>query len=204
MARRRPRSVAGIVIVSGYHYPPPRLELAMFALPAVPLIGTVLRHTVLPPLDRFGWSWAMKKIFVPAEISGPFAAATKGMASRPSQLRSVSAESFLMLASAPFASRRYADISVPVGIIAGAGDQLFVTQTEALRLQTEIGHSLVDIVPDAGHMVHQSKPQAVLAMIDRIAALASASEAGAGACAAKEGLRRTKGADDRPPRRRIT
>ncbi|CDX45009.1 Alpha/beta hydrolase fold protein [Mesorhizobium plurifarium] len=175
MARRHPRSVAGVVVVAGYHYPPPRLALAISALPAIPLIGTVLRHTVLPSLIRLNWRWAMKQIFHPATIATPFAAMTRELASRPSQLRSISAESFLMLASALFPNHRYAEIAIPVGIIAGAGDQLFDARAEALRLHAEINHSLLDIVLDAGHMVHQSKPQAVLAMIDKVAALASAS-----------------------------
>jgi pimeloyl-ACP methyl ester carboxylesterase len=193
MARRHPRSVAGIVVVAGYHYPPPRLALAISALPAVPLIGTVLRHTVLPSLVRLNWRWAMKKIFHPAMIATPFAAMTRELASRPSQLRSISAESFLMLASALFPNRRYAEIAIPVGIIAGAGDQLFDAKAEALRLHAEISHSLLDIVLDAGHMVHQSKPQAVLAMIDKVAALASA--AGPGALV-KSPVRKTR---PRPP-----
>ncbi|TIP34226.1 MAG: alpha/beta hydrolase, partial [Mesorhizobium sp.] len=172
MARRHPRSVAGVVVVAGYHYPSPRLALAISALPAVPLLGTVLRHAVLPSLVRLNWRWAMKKIFHPATVAMPFATATRELASRPSQLRSISAESFLMLASALFPNRRYADIHVPVGIVAGAGDQLFDAKAEALRLQSEISQALVDIVPDAGHMVHQSRPDAVLAMIDKVAALA--------------------------------
>ncbi|TGQ28296.1 alpha/beta hydrolase, partial [Mesorhizobium sp. M00.F.Ca.ET.220.01.1.1] len=172
MARRHPRSVAGVVVVAGYHYPSPRLALAVSALPAIPLIGTVLRHAVLPSLVRLNWRWAMKKIFHPATIAIPFATTTRGLASRPSQLRSISAESFLMLASALLPNRRYADIAVPFGIVAGAGDQLFDAKAEALRLQGEISQALVDIVPDAGHMVHQSRPEAVLAMIDKIAALA--------------------------------
>ncbi|MBZ9883690.1 alpha/beta hydrolase [Mesorhizobium sp. CA10] len=173
MARRHRRSVAGVVVVAGYHYPSPRLALAISALPAVPLLGTVLRHALLPSLVRLNWHWAMKQIFHPATVAMPFAAMTRGLASRPSQLRSISAEPFLMLASALFPNRRYADIAVPVGIIAGAGDQLFDAKAEAVRLQSEISQALVDIVPDAGHMVHQSRPEAVLAMIDKIAALTS-------------------------------
>ncbi|TPJ37000.1 alpha/beta hydrolase [Mesorhizobium sp. B2-8-3] len=181
MARRHTRFVAGVVLVAGYHYPPPRLALAISALPAVPLIGTVLRHAILPSLVRLNWRWAMEKIFHPARVATLFAATTSGLASRPSQLRSISAESFLMLASALFPNRRYADIAIPVGIIAGAGDQLFDAKAEALRLHAEIDHSLVDIVRDAGHMVHQSKPQAVLAMIDKVAALASVADPVSGA-----------------------
>ncbi|CDX21517.1 Alpha/beta hydrolase fold protein [Mesorhizobium sp. ORS 3324] len=174
MAHRHPGSVAGVVLVSGYHFAPPRYELALSALPAVPVIGTALRHTLLPPLVRLGWGWSMRRIFGPAAISSAFSAATRELASRPSQLRSIAAESFLMWSTALFARPRYCDIFVPVGIVAGAGDQLFDAPAEALRLHAELANSLVDIVPDAGHMVHQTAPQAVLAMIDKVAALSSA------------------------------
>ncbi|WP_245460263.1 alpha/beta hydrolase [Mesorhizobium sp. M1B.F.Ca.ET.045.04.1.1] len=177
MARRCPGSVAGVVLVSGYHYPSPRFELALSALPALPLIGTVFRHTLLPPLVGLGWGWSMRKIFGPAAISSAFAAATRELACRPSQLRSIAAESFLMWVAAAFARSRHADICVPVGIIAGASDQLFDAPAEALRLHAELGNSMVDIVPDAGHMVHQTAPQAVIAMIDKIAALSSVGDA---------------------------
>jgi hypothetical protein len=63
---------------------------------------------------------------------------TKGLASRPWQLRSDSAESFLMLASAILPNRRYAEIAVPVVIIAGARDQLFDVKAKALRLESDI------------------------------------------------------------------
>ncbi|MER8550324.1 hypothetical protein NKH41_32670 [Mesorhizobium sp. M1169] len=61
----------------------------------------------------------------------------------------------------------------PAGIIAGAGDRLFDAKAEALRLQPEIPGSFVDIIPQAGHMVHHTAPLAVLAMVDRVAAAAS-------------------------------
>ncbi|WFP62202.1 alpha/beta hydrolase [Mesorhizobium sp. WSM4904] len=177
MARRHPGTVAGVVLVSGYHYPPPRYELALSALPAMALIGTAFRHTLLPPLVRLGWAWSMRKIFGPAAISATFAAAMKELASRPSQLRSIAAESYLMWVAALVARPRYDDIPTPVGIIAGAGDKLFDAPAEALRLHAELPNSLVDIVPDAGHMVHQTAPQVVLAMIDKIAALSSTGDA---------------------------
>ncbi|PBB40330.1 alpha/beta hydrolase [Mesorhizobium sp. WSM3866] len=177
MARRRPGRVAGVVLVSGYHYPSPRFELALSGLPTLPLIGTAFRHTLLPPLVRLGWAWSMRKIFAPAAISAAFTATTRELASRPSQLRSIAAESFLMWIAAAFVTPRHNDIFVPVGIIAGAGDQLFDAPAEAFRLHADLANSVVDIVPDAGHMVHLTAPQAVLAMIDKIAALSTTEDA---------------------------
>ncbi|TIQ37054.1 MAG: alpha/beta hydrolase [Mesorhizobium sp.] len=173
IARRHPGSVAGIVLVSGYHYPRPRFALALSALPVLPLIGTAFRYTLLPPLVRLGWNWSMRKIFGPAAVSAAFATMTIEIASRPGQLRSIAAESFLMWVAAAFATPQHKDISVPVGIIAGAGDQLFDAPAEAFRLQANLNNAVVDIICDAGHMVHLSAPQAVLAMIDKIAAIST-------------------------------
>ncbi|MER8451685.1 hypothetical protein NKG60_17020 [Mesorhizobium sp. M1428] len=77
----------------------------------------------------------------------------------------------MMLADA-LAGGRFT-LLMPAGIIAGAGDRLFDANAEALRLQSEIPGSFVDIIPQAGHMVHHTAPLAVLAMVDRVAAAAS-------------------------------
>ncbi|MER8767092.1 hypothetical protein [Mesorhizobium sp. M0968] len=64
-----------------------------------------------------------------------FAWSAKDIASWPSQLRSIAAESALMLADALAGGRftRHNDLLLPAGIIAGAG-------------------------PQAGHMVHHTAP----------------------------------------------
>lgn len=172
LARRHRASVAGIVLVSGYYHPPPRLGLVLAALPALPVAGGVVRHTLLPLLVRLTWPLAMAKIFRPGTISAEFASSAKDVASRPTQLRSIAAESALMLAAALAGGRsaRYKEPSLPTGIVAGAGDRLFDAQAEAIRLQAEIHGSFVDIIPQAGHMVHHAAPQAVLAMVDKVAA----------------------------------
>ncbi|MER9844269.1 alpha/beta hydrolase [Mesorhizobium australicum] len=61
MARRHAPSVAGLVFVSGYYYPSPKPGLALAALPAVPLIGSAFRHTLLPLAVRLGWPSAMQR-----------------------------------------------------------------------------------------------------------------------------------------------
>ncbi|MER8697106.1 alpha/beta hydrolase [Mesorhizobium opportunistum] len=168
-ARRHSPSVAGIVLVSGYYYPPPRLDLALAALPALPVIGTAFRHTLLPLLVRITWPWAMEKIFRPGVIASDFSAFAKDIASRPSQLRAICSESALMLAAALSRKASYKDIAVPTGILAGSEDRLFDAEGDARRLHAEIGGAFLDVIPGTGHMVHQSAPQAVVGMVHAIA-----------------------------------
>lgn len=168
MARRHAPSVAGLILVSGYYYPPPRLDLALAALPAVPLIGTAFRHTLLPLAVRLGWPSAMRTIFRPGPISDVFSVRTREVVSRPSQLRSICVETALMFGAALLTKPSYRDITVPTGIVAGAGDRLFDARHEAERLHAEISGSLIEIIPNSGHMAHHSGPQTVLRMIDKV------------------------------------
>jgi pimeloyl-ACP methyl ester carboxylesterase len=46
---------------------------------------------------------------------------------------------------------------------------LLNAEEQARRLHAEVVHGFVDVVPDVGHMVHHNAPEAVLAMIGRIA-----------------------------------
>lgn len=177
---RYPGSVAGVVLVSGYYYPSPRVDLALAALPALPVAGSIFRQTLMPLLVRFGWPLAMAQIFYPAAVPPAFASAMKEVASRPSQLRTVSAESGLLLAAA-LIDVGYNELSVPTGIMAGAGDRVLNAEEQARRLHAEVPHAVVDVVPDVGHMVHHSAPEGVLAMIDRIAAESGAAPSITGA-----------------------
>lgn len=75
-----------------------------------------------------------------------------------------------MLAAALSEKASYKDISVPTGILAGSGDRLFDAERNARRLHGEVGGSLLEVIPGAGHMVHQSAPQAVVGMVHTISA----------------------------------
>lgn len=136
----------------------------------MPVAGGVFPHILLPLLVLLTWPLAMGKYFAPASsLQGLLRRQRTSPAA--SQLRSIAAESGLMLADA-LAGGRFT-LLMPAGIIAGAGDRLFDAKAEALRLQSEIPGSFVDIIPQAGHMVHHTAPLAVLAMVDRVAAAAS-------------------------------
>ena len=64
-------------------------------------------------------------------------------------------------------------MSVPTVVVAGADDRLLSTELAVrTRLHERLPHSELRIVPGSGHMVHHTAPQAVMAAIDRAAALA--------------------------------
>jgi pimeloyl-ACP methyl ester carboxylesterase len=67
-----PEYVASIVLLSGYYYPTPRLDVALLSPPAIPVIGDLMRYTVSPLIGRLIWPAMLRKIFGPAKTPGRY------------------------------------------------------------------------------------------------------------------------------------
>ncbi len=171
MADLHPDLVGGLVLEGGYFYPSIRLDVLPMSLPAVPVLGDVLRRTVSPPLSRLLWPLMMRKIFGPAPMPEKFRAFPREMALRPTHLRASAEETALMIPCAAAARERYARLTVPVAIIAGAGDRMVTPRDQSERLHGEIPQSSFVCLPSTGHMVHHTAMPAVLAAIERVSAL---------------------------------
>jgi pimeloyl-ACP methyl ester carboxylesterase len=69
-----------------------------------------------------------------------------------------------------FQSRnRYADLKMPVVIIAGEEDRLIDINEQSARLHADISQSKLHRVSGAGHMVHQSATDSVMSAINEAA-----------------------------------
>ena len=168
MALRHPAALGGVVLVSGYYFPTARLDALSLGLPAVPVLGAVIRHTVLPVLARLAWPFALRRIFGPQRVPARFMRFPREMALRPSQLRASAEESALLLPDAMAASGRYSTIALPVAIVAGTKDQLINHKAQSARLHRLITQSTYRPVPGAGHMVHYTNPEVILAAIEDV------------------------------------
>ncbi|MEJ0093426.1 MAG: alpha/beta hydrolase [Methylocella sp.] len=172
LALRHPSSVKALVLVSGYYYPTERFDSGFQIAQASPILGDVLCHTLAPLLGRLGWPALMRKIFFPAACSRSFSAAVKEMALRPSQLRSSAADAALMVPTAVKMRARYGELSMPVGIVVGANDQLIDPQSQSIRLHGEISGSSIDVISGMGHMVHHGAKTEVMKAINAVAGVA--------------------------------
>lgn len=168
IAHKHPDLVSGLVLEGGYFYPSVRADVLLMSLPAVPVLGDVLRHTISPPLSRLLWPLMMRKIFGPAPMPEKFRAFPREMALRPSQLRASAEETGLMVPCAAAAQGRYAQLRVPVAIVAGEKDRMVAARGQSARLHEEIPQSTFECVPGMGHMVHQTATGAVMAAIERV------------------------------------
>jgi len=115
------------------------------------------------------WPRFVKKVFAPSAVTPRFAAFPVWMSLRPSQLRAAAAESALMIPDAAMLKQRYGELKMPVFIMAGGSDQVVNTERQSMRLHRAIAQSRLDIIPEAGHMVHHIVPERVMEMIDAAA-----------------------------------
>src|ERR1700712_1838980 len=101
LAERHPASTAGLVLLSGYYFPTPRLDALMVAPAVFPVLGDVLRYTISP---LFGWlTMPMMKraMFAPAPVTERFQREySTAMALRPSQIRATASDGVLMVPGA--------------------------------------------------------------------------------------------------------
>ena len=169
LALKYPALVGALVLASGYFYPTFRGDVVFLSGPSLPGIGDIMSHTISPILGRIMRPLFIRKIFGPAPVPRKFDEFPKEMPLRPSQIRASAAETALMIPDAFALRKRYADLKIPVVIIAGEEDRLIDIDKQSARLHRDVTHSTLHRVPGAGHMVHHTATDAVMGAIDEAA-----------------------------------
>ena len=169
LALKFPGMVRGLVLASGYYYPTLRPDVVALSAPALPVVGDILGQTLAPLVSRLIWPLMMAKIFGPKSRPAKFEQFPKEMALRPSQIRASAAESALMIPDAFNFKDRYAELKMPVVIIAGEEDQLINIDKQSARLHAEVSQSKFHRVAGNGHMIQQTATNQLMAAIKELA-----------------------------------
>lgn len=170
MALREPDAVRAVVLASGYFTPSLRLDTLLLSLPALPVVGTLMRHTLSPLLGRLMWPLMLKRVFAPQPVPERFRREYPVWLSlRPLTLKASAAESAMMTFQATRLLPREKTLAVPVVVVAGEQDRLVMTGWHSRRVAQRIPHATLRTVPGAGHMVHHTATAQVLAAIDEAA-----------------------------------
>jgi len=163
MALAHPDDVAGLVLLSGYYFPTLRLDAALVAPVAVPVLGDILRYTVSPLLGWLQMPAFKRMLFAPGRPTARFKAEySPAMALRPSQIRATAMDGTVMVPSVM--GLDYSRLAMPVAIMAGHGDKV-VGNRQAERLHAAIPGSTLRIVEGVGHMVHHIESRGVVEAI---------------------------------------
>ena len=167
LALDHPDAVSGLVLLSGYYHPTLRADVPLFSLPAIPVIGDLIRYTVGPLFGAALLPLAAKGMFSPLPVPDRFAKGFPyGVPLRPWQIRAEAQDTATMVSAVAAMRRRYRELRLPVVIMAGTEDRVVNHRKHAVRLHHDIAQSALRLVPGVGHMVHHAVPQQVVDAIE--------------------------------------
>ena len=185
MALQAPDKVRGLLLLAGYYYPGARLDVPVAALPAIPVLGDLVRFTVSPLLGRLLWPLAAKGMFSPHEVTETFRREDPWMLLRPGQVRAIAEEASLMAEAAAALAQRYGELRMPVLLMAGENDRVIDPQSHTARLHKDVPHSELTLLPDVGHMVQHLAQNDIVHAVKDLAGRAGLSAPVAGNGAAR-------------------
>ena len=164
-----------LVLVSGYYFPTLRVDAALVAPVALPVVGDVLRYTVSAVIARLLLRRTIATMFAPEPVPADYLSQLhRELLLRPSQMRANAEEGTLLVPAAAQFRDRYAELDVPAEIIAGAADRVVDPEAHSARLHRSLRGSTLRVLPGAGHMLHHTHAAEVVAAIDETREAASA------------------------------
>jgi pimeloyl-ACP methyl ester carboxylesterase len=170
LALNHPHLVARLVLLSGYYFPTFRPDILLNAGPAVPGTGDLIRYTFGPPLGRALMPAAERQLFAPGPVDPRWQARFPiEMLVRPSQMRATAEDFAVAIPSAAALSKRYGELEHPITLAAGRGDKI-VGYDHAERFHASVPHAKLIRIEEAGHMVHYTATDRILAAIETGAA----------------------------------
>lgn len=167
-----PDEIAGVLTVNGVAYPWPGATNTSYVLAGVPIVGPLLAWSAAGPLGSMTSASSVVRAFAPAEVPRTFARSPVALALRPRQFLAETADLRILKPAVAIQSTRYAEIRVPLAILAGRGDRVAFWDWHSERLHRTVPGSELTILEDAGHQVLHSHPQDVIAAVRRLAASA--------------------------------
>ena len=171
-----PGEVAAVVTLGGYVLPvggePPWAMQLMRSPLALRAAGALARSRLARPLVR----GAVGRAFFPAPAPEAYLAIAPRLALQDSALAGDAADRAAAEDGLSALRSRYPGLRVPLVIVVGRQDRI-VPAAVSERLHALVPRSELVRLPEAGHMPQFTAPDAVVAAVDRAAALAGAAPA---------------------------
>ncbi len=169
LALNHQADVKGLVLLSGYYFPTKRVDVWLFAPPAIPILGDAMRYTVSPLIGRAIAPGLIKGMFEPRDVPRRFKQRFPlALTLRPISIKASSEDSALMVPSAAALSKRYGEMRLPVSILAGDADLVVSPERQSARLHESIPQSELRLATGIGHMIHYFAHEAIIAAVERV------------------------------------
>ena len=166
LALHKSAAVRKLVLISGYYFPTLRIDAPVFATPAIPVVGDMMRYTVSAVFARLALNRTVKAMFAPQAVPAAFLPTlAREMLVRPPQIRANAEDAAFMIPTAVSLRERYGELTMPVTIFAGATDKVVDPDTHARQLHVELRNSELHVLPGLGHMLHYAAVEQIVSGI---------------------------------------
>jgi pimeloyl-ACP methyl ester carboxylesterase len=167
--------VAGLVLLAPAVYESDDGVSFLTKLPALPVVGDLINFLFTPLLGASVVRGDLQKAFSPDPVPKHYLRHVLTEWTRPKKVKWYSIDDALLNTSLPKFTPRYSEIRVPVAIVTGDADLIVPAKENAHRLYEALPKSHLTVLPDTGHQVPFTRPDAVIDAIDLVASLAPVS-----------------------------
>ncbi|QDO95994.1 alpha/beta hydrolase [Ferrovibrio terrae] len=169
-ALQYPDAVAALVLVSPATHPWRRSEPLPFGIADAPLVGPLLKHTIVTPAGMLLKDSAVASIFAPSAVPQSFAGAPVALGLRPDDYAATAREIRVLDAFLRQQVPQYPGLRMPVAIVVNDADTSVWSTVHGRPLASVLRDVKLMATDGGGHPLHFSRPASVLAAIDWAAA----------------------------------
>jgi len=169
-----PEAISGVVLLAPAAYESDDGVSFLSKVPGWPVIGDVVNLIFTPLLAAWLVRTDIAKAFAPDPVPKKYLRHVLAEWTRPRKVKWYSVDDALLNQSLPGFAERYPGITVPVAIVTGDSDKIVPSAENAERLYKALPHSHLSVLPLTGHQIPYTRPEAVMAAIDHVAAMTPA------------------------------
>ncbi|WP_181706578.1 alpha/beta fold hydrolase [Chthonobacter rhizosphaerae] len=171
--------VAGLVFVAPATHPWPGGVTWYYSVAAHPVVGRLFAWTLAYPVGRLALERAATGVFAPEPVPDRYRDdAHVELVLRPRSFIANAEDVADLKANVTALSPRYPEITAPTVIVTGDQDAVVWPSVHSQGLKRDIAGAELVVLPGVGHMPHHTRPDAVMAAIDRVTARALATAEG--------------------------
>ncbi len=163
-----PKELSGLVVVAPAVYGNQDEGSFLTSLPGVPVIGDAANFVLTPLIGASIVRGELKKAFSPDPVPKNYLQSVLSEWTKPNKVKAYSLDAALLNDCVKKFSPRYAEIRVPVSILAGDSDLIVPEKENAEHLHQTIQRSRLLILPRTGHQIPFTRPQIVIDEIERM------------------------------------
>jgi pimeloyl-ACP methyl ester carboxylesterase len=168
-AQLYPQDVSGLVLLAPAVYESKDGVSFLSKLPAWPVIGDVVNFLFTPFLAAWLVRTDLAKSFAPDKVPPKYLRHTLSEWTRPRKVKAYSVDDALLNASLAKFSPTYSQVTVPTVIVTGDSDLIVPADENAFRLSHNLPNSTLTVLPQTGHQIPFTQPEAIVSAIEQVA-----------------------------------